>query len=98
LKPLYVLVFLSLGTRRTEYVACTTDTVRMLQQARNVLMAFIAGGACASKAARHRHRRRPRRDGDGPADDEEEQREPEQALVVVPKLRLAGPRTHWTNM
>jgi hypothetical protein len=40
LKRLYVLVFLSLATRRVEFVACTSnpDTAWMLQQARNVLM------------------------------------------------------------
>ena len=40
LSRLYVLVFLSLGSRRIEYVACTSnpDTVWMLQQARNVMM------------------------------------------------------------
>ena len=40
LKRLYVLVFLSLATRRVEFVACTAnpDTAWMLQQARNVLM------------------------------------------------------------
>lgn len=37
---LYVLVFLSIGSRRIEYVACTSspDTGWMLQQARNLLM------------------------------------------------------------
>jgi putative transposase len=40
LKRLYVLVFLSLATRRVEFVACTAnpDTAWMLQQARNLLM------------------------------------------------------------
>jgi putative transposase len=40
LRRLYVLVFLSIGSRRVEYVACTSnpDTVWMLQQARNLLM------------------------------------------------------------
>jgi putative transposase len=40
LRRLYVLVFLSLGSRRIEYVACTSkpDTAWMLQQARNLLM------------------------------------------------------------
>jgi putative transposase len=40
LKRLYVLVFLSLATRRVEFVACTAnpDTAWMIQQARNVLM------------------------------------------------------------
>jgi len=40
LKRLYVLVFLSLATRRVEFVACTAnpDTAWMLQQARSVLM------------------------------------------------------------
>jgi putative transposase len=35
-----VLVFLSIGSRRVEYLACTSkpDTVWMLQQARNLLM------------------------------------------------------------
>jgi len=39
-KRLYVLVFLSLSSRRVEFVACTAnpDTAWMLQQARNVLM------------------------------------------------------------
>jgi putative transposase len=37
---LYVLVFLSIGSRRIEYFACTSkpDTAWMLQQARNLLM------------------------------------------------------------
>jgi transposase InsO family protein len=40
LRRLYVLVFLSVGSRRTEYVACTRrpDSAWMLQQARNLLM------------------------------------------------------------
>jgi transposase InsO family protein len=40
LKRLYVLVFLSLATRRVEFVACTANphAAWMLQQARNVLM------------------------------------------------------------
>jgi putative transposase len=40
LRRLYVLVFLSIGSRRVEYLACTTnpDTAWMLQQARNLLM------------------------------------------------------------
>jgi putative transposase len=40
LRRLYVLVFLSIGSRRVEYVACTRnpDTAWMLQQARNLLM------------------------------------------------------------
>jgi putative transposase len=40
LKRLYVLIFLSLATRRVEFVACTAnpDTAWMLQQARNLLM------------------------------------------------------------
>ena len=40
LKRLYVLVFLSLATRRVEFVACSAkpDSDWMLQQARNVLM------------------------------------------------------------
>jgi transposase InsO family protein len=40
LRRLYVLVFLSIGSRRVEYFACTTnpDTAWMLQQARNLLM------------------------------------------------------------
>jgi putative transposase len=40
LKRLYVLVFLSLASRRVEFVACTAnpDTAWMLQQARNTLM------------------------------------------------------------
>jgi transposase len=42
LRRLYVLVFLSIGSRRVEYFACTSkpDTVWMLQQARNLLMEF----------------------------------------------------------
>jgi putative transposase len=37
---LYVLVFLCIGTRRIEYVACTSnaDGTWMMQQARNLLM------------------------------------------------------------
>jgi putative transposase len=40
LRRLYVLVFLSIGSRRVEYVACTSrpDTPWMLQQARNLMM------------------------------------------------------------
>jgi putative transposase len=40
LRRLYVLFFVSIGTRRVEYVACTTnpDTAWMIQQARNLLM------------------------------------------------------------
>jgi putative transposase len=40
LRRLYVLVFLTIGRRRVEYVACTSnpDTAWMLQQARNLLM------------------------------------------------------------
>jgi putative transposase len=40
LRRLYVLVFISIGSRRVEYVACTRnpDTVWMTQQARNLLM------------------------------------------------------------
>ncbi len=40
LRRLYVLVFICIGTRRIEYVACTSnpDGVWMLQQARNLLM------------------------------------------------------------
>jgi putative transposase len=42
LRRLYVLVFLSIGSRRVEYFACTSkpDTAWMLQQARNLLMAL----------------------------------------------------------
>ena len=42
LRRLYVLVFLSIGSRRVEYVACTSkpNTAWMLQQARNLLMAL----------------------------------------------------------
>ena len=40
LRRLHVLVFLSVGSRRVEYLACTSkpDTAWMLQQARNLLM------------------------------------------------------------
>ncbi len=40
LQRLYVLVFLSVGSRRVEYLACTSkpNTAWMLQQARNLLM------------------------------------------------------------
>ncbi len=40
LRRVYVLFFLSIGTRRVEYVACTTnpDTAWMTQQAHNLLM------------------------------------------------------------
>src|SRR5207248_6971106 len=40
LQRLYVLVFLSIGSRRIEYFACTSspNTAWMLQQARNLLM------------------------------------------------------------
>lgn len=40
LQPVYVLVFLTIGSRRVEYFACTSNpnTAWMLQQARNLLM------------------------------------------------------------
>jgi putative transposase len=40
LRRVYVLVFLSIGSRRVEYFACTSnpDTAWMMQQARNLLM------------------------------------------------------------
>ena len=40
LRRLYVLFFVSIGTRRVEYAACTSkpDTAWMTQQARNLLM------------------------------------------------------------
>jgi putative transposase len=40
LRRLYVLFFISIGTRRVEYIACTSnpDTAWMTQQARNLLM------------------------------------------------------------
>jgi putative transposase len=40
LRRVYVLVFISVGSRRVEYLACTSkpDTAWMLQQARNLLM------------------------------------------------------------
>jgi hypothetical protein len=40
LRRLHVLVFLSIGSRRVEYIACTSkpDATWMLQQARNPLM------------------------------------------------------------
>ena len=40
LRRLYVLVFLSIGSRRIEYLACTSspNTAWMLQQARNLLI------------------------------------------------------------
>src|SRR5712691_13195167 len=40
LRRLYVLVFICVGSRRVEYVACTSnpDGAWMLQQARNLLM------------------------------------------------------------
>jgi putative transposase len=40
MRRLYVLFFVSIGTRRVEYVACTSrpNTVWMIQQARNLLM------------------------------------------------------------
>jgi putative transposase len=42
LRRLYVLCFVSIGTRRVEYVACTSkpNTAWMTQQARNLLMDF----------------------------------------------------------
>jgi putative transposase len=42
LRRLYVLVFIHLGSRRIEYVACSSnpDSAWMLQQARNLLMAL----------------------------------------------------------
>jgi putative transposase len=46
LRRLYVLVFLSIGSRRVKYMACTSnpDTAWMLQQARNLLMDLDDGG------------------------------------------------------
>ena len=46
LRRLYVLVFLSIGSRRVEYVACTSspNTAWMLQQARNLLMQLYEEG------------------------------------------------------
>jgi putative transposase len=46
LQRLYVLVFLSVGSRRVEYLACTSkpNTAWMLQQARNLLMELDEGG------------------------------------------------------
>jgi putative transposase len=38
LRRLYVLVFICVGSRRIEYVACTSNPAWMLQQARNLLM------------------------------------------------------------
>ena len=40
LQRLYVLVFICIGSRRIEYVACTSnpDTASMMQQARNLLI------------------------------------------------------------
>jgi putative transposase len=45
LRRLYVLVFLTIGSRRVEYLACTRnpDTRWMLQQARNLLMELDGG-------------------------------------------------------
>jgi putative transposase len=42
LRRLYVLVFISIGSRRVEYFACTSNPncAWMLQQARNLLMEF----------------------------------------------------------
>lgn len=42
LRRLYVLVFIRIGSRRIEYVACTTnpDGAWMIQQARNLLMSL----------------------------------------------------------
>jgi transposase InsO family protein len=44
LRRIYVLVFLTIGSRRIEYVACTSklDTAWMLQQARNLVMELDA--------------------------------------------------------
>jgi putative transposase len=46
LQRLYVLVFLSVGSRRIEYLACTSNpnTAWMLQQARNLLMELVDHG------------------------------------------------------
>jgi putative transposase len=46
LQRLYVLVLLSVGSRRVEYLACTSkpNTAWMLQQARNLLMELDEGG------------------------------------------------------
>ena len=48
LRRLYVLFFVSIGTRRVEYVACTSkpDTSWMTQQARNLLMNLGDVGPC----------------------------------------------------
>jgi hypothetical protein len=51
LRRLYVLVFLSVGSRRVEYLACTSkpDSAWMLQQARNLLRSStIATSRCDS--------------------------------------------------
>jgi putative transposase len=43
LQQLYVLIFISIGTRGLEYIACTSnpDTAWISQQARNLLMELV---------------------------------------------------------
>jgi putative transposase len=54
LRRLHVLVFISVGSRRVEYLACTSkpDTAWLLQQARNLLMDLDdRGGSVGSVAS-----------------------------------------------
>jgi putative transposase len=62
LRRLYVLVFLSIGSRRVEYVACTSNpnTAWMLQQARNLLMELNDRGRRVRFLIHDRDRKFPR--------------------------------------
>jgi hypothetical protein len=74
LRRLYVLVFICIGSRRIEYIACTTnpDGAWMVQQARNLLMdlddrgqrpQFLITTVTRSSARLQHHLPQPR-DGD----------------------------------
>jgi hypothetical protein len=62
LRRLYVLFFVSIRTRRLEYVACTRhpDSVWMLQQARNLLMDLDDRGERPRFLLHDRHEVQPR--------------------------------------
>jgi hypothetical protein len=62
LRRLYVLAFLSIGSRRMEYVACTSkpNTDWMLRQARNLLMDLDDGGQRARFLIHDRDAKFPR--------------------------------------
>jgi putative transposase len=62
LRRIYVLVFLCVGSRRIEYIACTSkpDTAWMLQQARNPLMELDDGERQVQFLVRDRDSKFPR--------------------------------------